>query len=139
MKCISLWQPWATLIAIEAKQFETRSWSTDVRGRIAIHAAKRPVTRADITPQIGKTLYAANYGTLLSLPLGVVVCTVELTDCLSVGEAMAKGLISDQERFFGDYSLGRYCWRLENVELVNNAPAVGRQGFWNWIPLEANR
>lgn len=29
---ISLWQPWATLMAIGAKTIETRSWSTRHRG-----------------------------------------------------------------------------------------------------------
>ena len=38
MKALSLRQPWATLVAIGAKQIETRSWSTAYRGTIAIHA-----------------------------------------------------------------------------------------------------
>jgi len=40
MKALTLTQPWATLIACGAKRIETRSWATDFRGRIAIHAAK---------------------------------------------------------------------------------------------------
>lgn len=40
MKAISLTQPWATLIAIGAKAIETRSWRTEYRGPLAIHAAK---------------------------------------------------------------------------------------------------
>ena len=40
MKAISLTQPWATLVAIGAKQIETRSWGTPYRGELAIHAAK---------------------------------------------------------------------------------------------------
>ncbi|MBP0020973.1 MAG: ASCH domain-containing protein, partial [Cyanobacteria bacterium SBLK] len=31
-KAISLWQPWASLIAMGRKKFETRHWSTDYRG-----------------------------------------------------------------------------------------------------------
>lgn len=45
MKALSLWQPWATLIANGAKQIETRSWSTSYRGPILIHAAKRKVLK----------------------------------------------------------------------------------------------
>ncbi len=41
MKAISIWQPWASLIAIGAKQIETRSWATGYRGLLVIHAAKR--------------------------------------------------------------------------------------------------
>jgi len=40
MKAITLTQPWATLVAIGAKQIETRPWSTSYRGQLAIHAAK---------------------------------------------------------------------------------------------------
>ena len=41
MKALSLTQPWASLVAIGAKQIETRSWSTPYRGTMAIHAAKK--------------------------------------------------------------------------------------------------
>jgi activating signal cointegrator 1 len=40
MKALTLTQPWASLVAIGAKKIETRSWSTDYRGPLAIHAAK---------------------------------------------------------------------------------------------------
>lgn len=40
MKVITLTQPWATLVAIGAKQIETRTWETLYRGPLAIHAAK---------------------------------------------------------------------------------------------------
>ena len=43
MKALSLWQPWASLVALRVKTIETRSWSTSYRGPLAIHAAKRPV------------------------------------------------------------------------------------------------
>lgn len=39
MKALTLYQPWAHLVAIGAKQIETRSWSTDYRGPLAIHAS----------------------------------------------------------------------------------------------------
>lgn len=41
MKAITLWQPWATLIAIGAKRIETRNWRApaSLNGQwIAIHA-----------------------------------------------------------------------------------------------------
>ena len=44
MKAISLWQPWASLIACGAKPFETRHWAPPrelIGQRIAIHAAKK--------------------------------------------------------------------------------------------------
>lgn len=41
MKALTLWQPWASLVALGAKRIETRSWSTTYRGPLAIHAAAR--------------------------------------------------------------------------------------------------
>ena len=44
MKAISLWQPWASLIACGVKPYETRSWAPprELIGQpIAIHAAKK--------------------------------------------------------------------------------------------------
>ncbi|WP_180267711.1 hypothetical protein [Nostoc linckia] len=34
IKALSLWQPWATLIGMEVKRYETRSWGTNYRGRL---------------------------------------------------------------------------------------------------------
>src|SRR5690242_8554312 len=40
IKAISLWQPWASLMAIEAKRNETRGKPWKYQGDVAIHAAK---------------------------------------------------------------------------------------------------
>lgn len=39
MKALTLYQPWAALVAAGAKRIETRSWYTLYRGPLAIHAA----------------------------------------------------------------------------------------------------
>lgn len=56
-KALTLWQPWASLVALGVKTIETRSWSTAYRGPLAIHAAaRRPPTywhhnvNADLPP-----------------------------------------------------------------------------------------
>lgn len=36
LRCVSLWQPWASGVAEGLKHWETRSWSTDYRGELAI-------------------------------------------------------------------------------------------------------
>ena len=44
MKALTLYQPWASLIAIGAKQFETRSWPaprTAIGDVVAIHAGRK--------------------------------------------------------------------------------------------------
>lgn len=40
MKTISVRQPYATLICSGVKPIENRSWNTDFRGRVLIHASK---------------------------------------------------------------------------------------------------
>lgn len=51
LPAITLWQPWATLIAAGAKPFEFRSWPAPRRlwgKRVAIHAGARPVRRDEL-------------------------------------------------------------------------------------------
>lgn len=54
MKAISLWQPWASLIACGTKPYETRDWAPprDLIGQtIAIHAAKKVDAEAKLLAQ----------------------------------------------------------------------------------------
>jgi len=73
IKAISLWQPWASLVANGLKLYETRGWPTKYRGVLAIHAAKRPLCKQ------GKSLIShLNRAFNLSidgdkLPLGAIV------------------------------------------------------------------
>jgi hypothetical protein len=41
VKVLTLHQPWASLIAVGVKTIETRSWSTQYRGPLAIHAGAK--------------------------------------------------------------------------------------------------
>lgn len=144
MKAISLWQPWASLIAVGAKPFETRDWAPPrglIGQRIAIHSAKRKpdaVTVADLS----------RFCEMPPLPLGVVVCTAvlrgaylcgcfdnHLTRVIQVAEARPgsppRHLIEPDE--FGDYSPSRWAWALDDIEVfAAPIPARGAQGFWNW-------
>lgn len=65
------------------------------------------------------------------LPKGFALGTVDLVDILPVEKVVKR--ISDQERAFGDYSPGRYAWKLENPKpFPYPIPTVGRQGFF-WV------
>ncbi len=90
MKAITVWQPWATLLACGAKKYETRSWPTKYRGPIAIHAAKKnPMSLKDIL--YGDTAMKMHYilarefgssqGDWDDLPLGAIIATAELANC----------------------------------------------------------
>lgn len=132
MKAISLHQPWATLIAIGAKQWETRSWDTHYRGLLAIHAAKRKVNPWEVDATINPVLAAAGYPTLDSVPLGCIVCVVDLVDVLYTQEAAKTGYFRDAEYAYGNFAAFRFAWRLDNVRVIDNIPAKGSQGFWVW-------
>jgi hypothetical protein len=41
MKALSIMQPWAWLIAAGHKDIENRTWATDYRGPVLIHAGKK--------------------------------------------------------------------------------------------------
>jgi hypothetical protein len=130
VKAITLWQPWATLIAVGAKPFETRTWATSYRGPLAIHAAKtdKGLKLCGGVPEIENALTARGLSLDL-VPLGVVVCTTRLVEVLSAEAILRQGLADA----FGDYSPGRYAWRLVDVRPVDPPPrAVGGQGLWEW-------
>lgn len=136
MKAITVWQPWASLIAFGAKHFETRSWATGHRGLLAIHAgaALRLEHRALCAEEPFRS--ALRRGGILDanrLPLGKVVAIVSLIDCVRVGPGFT--LFSEAERAFGDFTPGRYAWRLASpLPLVRPIPVPGHQGLWDWDP-----
>ncbi|ETT32155.1 ASCH domain-containing protein [Paenibacillus sp. FSL R5-808] len=139
MKAITIIQPWATLIALGEKQFETRSWFTKHRGELAIHAGKKIDREACLAEPIRSTL--ARYGyTADNLPNGAVVAVVVMKDCLQSVDTWTDGYLLENGSYvyppeyeFGDFTPGRYGWQLSNVRpLPEPIPAKGQQGLWNW-------
>jgi activating signal cointegrator 1 len=143
MKALTLYQPWATLIAIGAKRIETRSWSTPYRGPLAIHAGKckdyiLQHNRSFICNQLPfeEALRKAGYDLKwLSLPLGAIVATCELVD---VERIYANSYIPGKPEFmFGNYSIGRFMWKLEQINILPiSIPAKGAMGLWEWHDYE---
>jgi hypothetical protein len=136
MKALSLWQPWATLVAILGKRNETRGWATTYRGPLAIHAAAKfpPAARQLVgTFPFDEVLRRAGCPTWRELPLGAVVAIAELVDVVRIdGQTRVPG---GNEFMFGDYRRGRYIWRLGDVrKLPAPVPATGALGLWSWTP-----
>lgn len=139
MKAISLWQPWASLMAVGIKLNETRHWATSYRGDIAICAAKRsePISaelRAVIWERRDKFPYAGNLEELLSeLPRGAVLCVVALHDIRTTDWERER--INPAEFASGNYAPGRFAWRTANLRTLREpVPAVGRQSLFNLPP-----
>ena len=144
MKTISLWQPYASLIAAGVKTIETRGQPPPkgvIGQRTAIHAAKA-IETADVRNRERHHRIAAALNDPeweQNIPRGAVVCTVILDHAAQVngpehnGQVTVDGnhLVAVNE--WGDFGPGRWLWFLRDVEPVDpSAPARGRQGFWNW-------
>ncbi len=143
MKAITIHQPWATLIALGEKRFETRSWSTKYRDSIAIHAAKK-VDKEICLLEPFRSVLAKHEYTADNLPTGVVVATAKLEECLKIvtlgtdkvaaireaDEVMIP--IEGNEISFGWFERGRFAWQLTEVKRIAPVPAIGKQGLWNW-------
>lgn len=136
MRALTVWQPFATLLAERHKRIETRSWSTNVRGAVAIHSAKKPFkeVKSLIHPKsitvISNLLYPFS---LDRLPTGYVLGAGNLVDCKRIDEAFLETL-NPTELLLGDYTIGRYAWIFENVKHFKTPIlAKGAQGFWDWV------
>lgn len=141
VKIISLWQPWASLIILGLKQYETRSWSTSYRGRLAIHAAKRKIDITGIDVYLkALSLNGASSPAFDPNPFqyGCIVAVVDLTDCLLMkdwdppqqGKIDIDFEVTELEDAVGDWQPGRYAWKLENVQpLAQPIPFRGSQGL----------
>jgi hypothetical protein len=139
MKVISIIQPWATLIAIGEKKFETRSWSTKYRGELAIHASKK-IDKAACRREPFRSVLAQHGYTEANLPVGVILARCKLDDSLLVREDNGTSAIigfsyeiNGNEYSFGDYSKGRFAWELIDVKALDQPiPAKGQLGLWEY-------
>jgi hypothetical protein len=133
MKAISIHQPWASLIALGEKKFETRTWKPTHQGEILIHASRTfsETERLLLQQEPFKTVFAKHgvkYST--DLPTGVPIALATIDKVLLAEEIIHD--LSDQERSFGDYRQGRYAWLLKNITRLNNPPPLpGRQAIFD--------
>ncbi len=151
MKATTLTQPWATLVAIGAKRFETRSWQPRHLGPIAIHAAKGfPIQAQSIcfddpfyrvlfgTSVMADIVAGIDHGSrVASLPRGAVIAIARLewaepTSSVYLPD-MVDRLGGPHECEFGDFRPGRWAWYLADVQpLPAPMPARGALWFWEW-------
>lgn len=66
-----------------------------------------------------------------SLLFGAIIGKVNLINCEPT--AQLEAWIDDRERAFGDYSPGRFAWKLDNPEQFKELiPAKGALGLWEF-------
>src|SRR5579872_574046 len=117
MKCISLWQPWATLLLLsdpDEKVFETRGWYTPHRGPLLVHAAKKrdgEVKEALASgPMVTALLqhgFRADDQKGLHLSFGAIIGRVDLIGCCKMSRMPPP---STKEAMFGCWEPERYAW-----------------------------
>jgi hypothetical protein len=139
MKVISIVQPFATLIMILEKLNETRSWATKHRGELGIHASKK-IDKEICEQEPFKSVLAMHGYTASSLPVGVILGTVNLTECSRVLECGARtallesgAVVTGNEFKFGYYNRGRFVWGMKDVVAFSEPIlAKGQLGLWNY-------
>jgi activating signal cointegrator 1 len=130
MRAITICQPYPRLILIGEKPVENRTWYTDYRGPLAIHAGKSRAWLDDDDEQ-----QALDAGDPLVFGAVVGVCT--LADCLRVA-TIEKGRFDSlyPQLKSRAHCHGPWCWVLTEVkQLTKPVPYKGQQGFFN-IPDE---
>jgi ASCH domain len=153
MPALTIWQPWATLIAEGLKPYEFRSWpppSHLIGRRIGIHAGARPVRVGEVN-DLRCRMAANNWRTtgliepgkvmdLLDrvwheprgLPLSSVICTAIVGQPIrdhALAAALGIDLANDSDR--DEHS--NWAWPLHEIERLEPfVPARGLQGLWTW-------
>lgn len=126
LKCITIKQPWAWLIAEGFKTIENRTWKTKYRGTLGIHVGK---SMTDLNSELFRLLIEREHIALPSIDAlkqqqGFIISTVNLAQ-----------IDIDSTDFWA--IPGHFHWKLENAQKIKPIKAVGKLGLWN-IDLETN-
>lgn len=126
-KVLTIREPFATLIAEQIKHIETRSWKTNYRGTIYIHAAKSKIKKDDSRLEKLCSLIGGN------LNYGNIIARATLSDCIYMDEEFIQNIKNNNTEYLcGYYSIGRYAWIIDNVTLIEPIPCKGQLGIWNY-------
>jgi hypothetical protein len=123
MKCLSLKQPWADLIANGVKTIETRTWRTKYRGDIVIVSSIREDTGAYL--YLSKK-FPAQYKRLLEIShksrsdiYGAALCVAKLVNCRPMN-------VTDQPAACCLLYEGAWAWELANIRPMNPITIKGQ-------------
>ncbi len=124
MKVLTIKNPWATLIIDGYKEYEFRSWKTNYRGKILIHAGK----------SIEKDALKRFKNFDLDYINGAIIGEADLTDCILVDDELDKKLVQLNSVVYGKNNhLGNYVWKLENIKKYDKPIFIkGKLGLWNY-------
>lgn len=128
MKVISIKEPFASFIKEGYKKIETRSWKTNYRGELFIHASGKNIAKKFL-----KNKYIVSLTNELNMNYGNIICRGILVDCVYMDEDFLNLMKKNENEFnLGLYEIGRYAWILEDVEPIYPIPAKGKLNIWNY-------
>lgn len=126
MKVITVKQPFATLIASGLKEYEFRTWKTNYRGEIYIHAGLN-FNQNEIKKYEKYNLHYEK---------GAIIAKANLIDCIKVDanfrEYLKKKNYLVYENIINDKNWQGYAFKLENIEEVIPIPIKGRLSLWEY-------
>lgn len=130
MKALTILQPYAEMIVRGEKRVENRTWATNYRGLLYVHAGKGRTLWDD-------QLYAKRYP---NAAWGAVVAIATLEECVHI-ENVGRGEFGERFPWLGehDHTHGPWCWILENVTPIGPWPWRGAQGLFDIDPEELGR
>ena len=129
MKVISIKEPYATLICNKKKTIETRSWKTNYRGELYIHASKSNISKK-VRNKNGVMDILDND----NLNYGKIICKCKLIDCIYMDKNYINKIKKNKNEYtLGHYEIGRYAWILRDIEPLDNKIQVnGKLRIWNY-------
>ena len=128
MKVLSLKEPYASLIANGTKKIETRSWKTSYRGELYIHASLTKIKKEVLDNEELMSLLDNQ-----DFKFGKIICKCNLVDCKYMNDDLINEVKKNHNEYIcGEYSVGRYAWILENIELIKPIEAKGKLSIWNY-------
>lgn len=127
MKALTIKEPWATLIIEGYKAYEFRSWKTNYRGKILIHAGM------SLEKENAEKFKDYN----LNYSKGAIIGEAEITDCIFVTKEINEKLKELNPLVYGKSGhVERYAWKLENIKKYEEPIFVkGQLGLWNYDKL----
>jgi hypothetical protein len=115
---LSIRQPWVELILLGRKTIEVRTWTTNHRGMLWLHAGKA----------IDVSACKAHGVSCERLNRGELVGICELNDCVEFDESTWETL-RPRHLNFGPFTARRFGWMLAHVRRVPATPLRGALGL----------
>ena len=125
MKVITIKQPWATLIAEGLKEYEFRTWNTNYRGVLLIHAGK----------SIDKKAMDMFKDYNLEYPTGCIIAKCKLTDSIYVDDKFRNEILGNNiiyKNITCNNNWKGYAFKIENVKKIKPIYVNGKLSLWNY-------